>query len=312
MQLNPGPSVTVLVCTRDRPVLLARCLESLLAGQDRPDEVLVVDQGRDDRGRQVVAQLHDDGLRHLPDPRTGLSLAQNLGLAEARSEVVLVTDDDCVLPPDWVATGRAAFAADPALALLAGRILPLGPDEPGRLPVSTRTSTAPLELDWRTAPWDVGSGNNFGVRRAAALAVGGNDERLGPGAPLLGGADMDLFRRVLRSGAGGRYEPRLVVLHERATPAERLGRRFPYGCGMGACLVLWHRQGDDQARRYAVRWAGMRLRRLAGGLKRRDPLRVREELLVLRGTVRGLREGRRAVPGPVTSLRPAPAADGAA
>ena len=296
------PSTTVLVCTRDRPDLLERCLRSVLSCEPAAEEVLVVDQSVDDRSEALVAALDPPLVRYVRDRRRGLSVAQNLGLGLATSDVVLVTDDDCVLPPEWVGRARDAFTADRRLGLLGGRVLPLGDEAPDRLPVSTRISIAALTLDERSLPWDVGSGNNFAVRRATALAVGGNDERLGPGAPLLGGADMDLFHRVLRSGASGRYDPEVVVLHERATSAERLARRVPYGCGMGAALVLWARQGDRSAARMARAWVRLRASRLVDGARDRDAVRVREEVLVLGGTVRGAVQALRGPAGPVTSL----------
>jgi hypothetical protein len=119
---------------------------------------------------------------------------------------------------------------------------------------------------------------------------------------MKGGGDMDLFRRVLRAGHRGRYEPRLVVLHERATAAERLGRRVPYGYGMGACISYWARQGDRRALRLLVAWLRLRRDRIVEGLRGRDGMRVREELLVLLGTLRGLVAGLRGPAGPVSAL----------
>jgi GT2 family glycosyltransferase len=309
-------SVTVLICTRDRPDLLERCLHSVLAASGGPEEILVVDQSRGNDSEQVVARLSAAAgaahvqLRYLRDLGRGLSRAQNLGLQQAGGDVVLVTDDDCVVGADWVQVARDAFTASGELGLLGGRVLPLGEDEPGRLPVSTRTSQAPLVLDGGTAPWFAGSGNNFALRRSVALAVGGNDERLGPGAPLKGGGDMDLFRRVLRAGHAGRYEPGLVVLHERATPAERLGRRVPYGYGMGACISFWARQGDPRALRLLVGWLRLRGDRILEGARERDGLRLREELLILTGTARGLVAGLRGPAGPVSLLRQEPSSTG--
>ena len=303
MSAAAGLSVTVLVCTRDRPDLLERCLASVLASQPPPAEVLVIDQSSDDRSRRVVENTNSALVTHVPDAGKGLSVAQNHGIRLSRGDVVLVTDDDCVVPAGWVGIAGRAFQADPDLGLLGGSVQPLGDAGPDALPVSTRTSTVPLRLDASSPPWDVGSGNNFALRRTTALGIGGNDERLGPGAPWKGGADMDLFRRALRSGARARYAPDLVVLHERATVAERLGRRVPYGLGMGVCLSLWWRQGDRAALRLAVAWLRMRVRRLAAGVRRRDLLRVREEVLVLVGTARGLVLGLTGPAGPVTSLR---------
>jgi glycosyltransferase involved in cell wall biosynthesis len=302
-QDRSAAEVSVLVSTRDRPHLLDRCLRAVLAGSVLPGELLVVDQSRGDASRRVVEELTAEGhlqVRWVRHHGSGLSRSQNLGFASARGQLVLVTDDDCVPAPDWVEAAARSFAQDASLGLLGGRVLALGDDEPGRFPVSTRTSTVPVELDATTMPWDVGSGNNFGVRLSALRAIGGNDVRLGPGAPLLGGADMDLFRRLLCSGAGGRYEPSVLVHHERADASERLGRRVPYGYGMGACLALWWRQGDPLARKVLTAWLWMRLHRLAGGARTRDGMRVREELLVLSGTARGLVRGVRVPAEPET------------
>jgi GT2 family glycosyltransferase len=140
-------------------------------------------------------------------------------------------------------------------------------------------------------PWDIGSGNNFAVKRVWLAKVRGNDERLGPGSPGQGGVDMDLLYRLARAGARIRYEPEALIYHERASRASRLARRGPYGYGMGAACSLWLRQGDNNAWRVLVRWVLMRARRLAIGVRQRDGLRVHEEFLVLAGTLGGLLYG---------------------
>jgi GT2 family glycosyltransferase len=292
--------VTVLVCTRDRPALLDRCLRALLDGDERPHELLVVDQSREPTTREVVRRLsrvpNGQCLRYVRHDGQGLSASQNHGFRTASCEVVLVTDDDAVPASDWVATGWRLFRDDPDLALVGGRVEALGPDGEGLFPVSTRTATTSRRLDRDALPWDVGSGNCFGLRRADAVREG-NDERLGPGAPFLGGADMDLFRRVLRSSDGhGLYTPELLVLHERADRQGRLDRRVPYGYGMGAACSLWWRQGDRTASRILLAWLRLRTTRLRDGIRQRDGLRVHEEVLVLAGTVRGLVRGHLARP----------------
>jgi len=288
------PSVTVLVCTRNRSSLLRRCVEALLDGVDRPDAIFVVDQSDDGDTRAVVDELVSrpggEVLQRIPSPGGGMAVGQNLGFRHVTTDVVAVTDDDCIPSPAWVATVRRAFASDGSLSLVAGRVIAVATSDPDRHAVSTRTSTVAAELDGSSMPWDVGSGNNFALRMAALRAIGGNDERLGPGAPLRGGADMDLFRRALRSGGRGRYEPELVVEHETATREERLGRRVPYGYGMGVACALWFRQGDRAALEILRRWLAMRGRRLARGVRHDRPL-AHEELLVLAGTARGLGRG---------------------
>jgi GT2 family glycosyltransferase len=287
-------NVTVAISTRDRPAMLARCLDSLAASTRMPSEIVVVDQSRDDTSREVVAARVDaPRIRHVPHAGSGLGVSQNVAFREAACPVVAVIDDDCVAAEDWIEVIANAFDGDPDLALLAGRVLPLGPAEEGRHPVSTRTSTVARDFGRRDAPWDVGSGNNFAARAEWLRRIGGNDERLGPGSPGLGGVDMDLFRRLLAAGARARYEPASIVFHEQADRADRRARRYPYGYGMGACCVLWMRQRDRAAPSMLGRWLSMRLGRLVEGARRRDWERAREEVDVVRGTFAGLYYGLR-------------------
>lgn len=289
----------------DRPVSLARCLEAILGGTMLPSTVVVVDQSTlGDETRHVVDEARgrvSAPCRFVHHPSTGgMARGQNQGMALVDEPVVLVTDDDCVPAPDWVKTAWDAFAETPDLGLVGGRVLPQGPPSAGLLPVASRTGTEAVEVDHRTDPWRLGSGNNFAVRRELWLAVGGNDERLGPGAPLRGAADIDLFRRLLRSGARGRYEPRLVVHHEQASRADRRRRRVPYGYGMGVAAALWWRQGDRQAATIARHYLAMRVRRARAALRRRHLDDVWDEALVLSGLVRGTVRG-------LTLTDPAPA-----
>ena len=294
--MTPIADLTVAISTRDRPRALARCLAALVSGRVLPAEIVIVDQSRDDATRRLVEQEASGPIpiRYVAHAGSGLGASQNIAIAHAKCPVVAVTDDDCVPTADWVATIAQAFASANAIDVLTGRILPLGPDEPGLYAVSSRTSTSPAEFDRTAMPWDVGSGNNFAARREWLDRIGGNDERLGPGSPGKGGVDMDLFYRLVRAGARVRYEPASLVYHERTSKAGRLARRVPYGYGMGACCSLWLRQKDRGALRVFRSWLGLRMRRLRDGLRRRDWLLVYAELLVLGGTLRGVVYGLRA------------------
>ena len=284
------PPVAVAISTRDRPEALERCLRSLAEGGIRPAEVVVADQSSTPATEAVARAAGARWLRARPG---GLAAGQNDAVAATTAPVVAVLDDDCVADIGWLEAVATAFA-DERLGFLSGPVLPLGPAAPGAHAVSTRTSLEQRELDGGTLPWDAGSGNNFAFRRSWFERIGGCDERLGPGAPGKGGLDMDLFRRLLRAGARGRYDPDAVVFHERTTTAGRLARRLPYGYGMGACCVLWMRQGDPQGFRVLARWTAMRTSRLARSLVRGRWLAVREEALVLAGTAGGIVFGLRA------------------
>lgn len=295
---QPSAPVTVAIATLNRPEALALCLDTLLAGEVLPAEIIVVDQSRDDRTRLVVEQRQSCSVKlvyHHHDG-VGLGIAQNIAIAQASNVIVAVTDDDCAPAPDWIAKIGQAFAPPNQIDALTGRVLPLGPDQPGLYPVSLRLSTTRAEFTGLAMPWNVGSGNNFVVKREWLRWIGGNDVRLGPGSAGKGGVDMDLFYRLLLAGARIRYEPELIVYHARTSKASRLSRRIPYGYGMGACIGLWLRQSDYNAFRVLCHWLVMRARRLGLRMWRREWLLAYEEMLVLAGTVGGFIHGLR-VPG---------------
>jgi GT2 family glycosyltransferase len=286
----------VLISTMDRPAALRRCLQAIRDGTSLPSALVIVDQSvRDDSTLRVA----EEAQRSWPSQcqvtyvrsSGGMARGQNDGFARIHEAIVMVTDDDCVPAPDWVETAVGIFESRPDLGLIGGRVLPLGTEDVELRPVASRTSTVGRDLDHRSDPWDLGSGNNFAVRSAAVQGIGGNDERLGPGAEFRGAADMDLFRRILRSGSGGRYEPDLVVEHEQATQGDRRRRQVPYGYGMGIACALWWRQGDRGAARIALRYLRLRLRRAQHAVRSRRMGSLGEEALVLGGAARGILRG---------------------
>jgi hypothetical protein len=102
---------------------------------------------------------------------------------------------------------------------------------------------------------------------------------------------MDLFYRLLRAGGGARYDPSVLVLHERATREGRLSRRPAYGFGMAAAIAIWLRDGDRFAWTVLAAWLRMRSSLLLRGLAKGRWQTVHEEALVLWGTLQGLVRG---------------------
>jgi GT2 family glycosyltransferase len=285
--------VTVAVATMDRPEALARCLEALATGEILPAEVLVVDQGRDERTRRVAEAQKALSVSWIPQERRGLAASRNLALERASRRIIAVTDDDCVPSPQWVAALHRAFSSPDPPDAVTGPVLPLGPEAPGLYAVSSRTRLSPAEHRGWVPPWIVGTGANFALRREWIGRAGGYDERLGVGSAGGAGEDMDLLHRLLRRGARIRYEPRAVVFHERQTLERRLASRSGYGRGMGACCGLWLRGGDLGALAILAQWISLRAGLAARAAKHRRWEALREEGLVLGGTARGLVYGLR-------------------
>jgi GT2 family glycosyltransferase len=268
-------SVSVVVCTMDRPEALTRCLRALRECTPPPAQVVVVDQG----ARPVAPE----GVEHVRMSERGVSRGRNRGARAAEHELLAFTDDDCVPAPEWIGALERGF--EDGVDGVTGRVLPL----PGEgVAVSSRTSTARRTFGGpRQTPWDIGTGGNLALRRSAFEAVGGFDETLGPGTPARAAEDVDLLYRLANAGFTILYEPDAVVYHELKTRRARVGGRYGYGYGLGAFLARHTAAGAGHARTLRRRYAAALARRAASGLRHGDPWPALEGALTFAGIVAG-------------------------
>jgi len=270
--------VSVVICTRDRPGLLADALTSVLACEEAASEVIVVDQSSDGRSRDVVDRMRhpDRDLVYVAAPPRGLAAARNLGAARASGDVVAYTDDDCLADRGWVRGLAEEFRAAPDVAAVCGRSLPLVEAPLVAAGASVRTDARARLFRTPCSPWRVGNGCNMAFRRSALRRVGPFDERLGPGSPCRGGEEADLLYRLLKLGLPILYSPRPLVYHRQwraAAPQPALAHDYGAGVGAFAAKHVW--SGDLRAARTLCGWAAMSVLELVRAAAARQPGRVR-------------------------------------
>jgi GT2 family glycosyltransferase len=264
--------------------MLRDCLESLAAQASPPGEVVVVDNSADGNARAVC-----DGREHVSyvhEPRPGLSIARNAGVAAARGEFVAFTDDDVELHDRWTREIVQAFG-DLAVDAVTGLVLPACLDTAAQrafqLHLGGFTSRyTPLVFDvafldetrhMGPQVWRIGAGANMAFRRSTLIRVGGFDERLGAGAAGCS-EDSEYWYRILAAGGTCLYEPRAVVFHHHRADWPGLRRQYrAYMKGHVAALVA---QSDRHGNRgdlrrifrqlpaYFVRTAASSVQTLAG------------------------------------------------
>ncbi len=198
-----GIEVSVVVPTRHRADLLARCLGALLDQDFDPAayEVVVADDGADEETRATVEQLSAATcvpLRYVtvPGPSHGPAAARNAGWRAARGRILAFTDDDCVPARSWLRAGLDAFL-DGVEGAWGQIIVPLG-DEP----TDYERDTAGLErAEFVTA-------NCFYMRDSIA-GIGGFDERF----TAAWREDSDVFFTLLDRRSPLVYAPGAIVVH---------------------------------------------------------------------------------------------------
>jgi glycosyltransferase involved in cell wall biosynthesis len=227
------PACSVVVCTRERPRLLERCLASLVRLDHPSYEIVVVDNTPGDRETERIAT--DAGARCIHEPRTGLSRARNQGARASSGDFVAYTDDDAVVEPGWL-SGHAAAFADPLVMASTGPVLPLALDSTA---ARTYASAAPEDLGdsafrvTRQTPWwfeiasfgGLGLGGNLAVNRALFADGWRFRESLGLGTAVPGHEESYAFFTILRDGHAVAYRPDVVVRHPYPSTSRELRRR---------------------------------------------------------------------------------------
>ena len=268
--MSSDPSVSIIICTCNRAAGLRQALEAL--GKVRipsgwKAEVLVVDNGSSDDTATVArnTKLLNLKARYLYEPQRGKSNALNTGLTEARGEIILTTDDDVIVPEDWVE--QMVFPIiNAGYDAIIGRIRPaphllrawLTPTHHSMIASNGETEVHNVNYEF--------IGASMAFRRSALERVPGFDPELGPGA--LGLGEDTLFGwQLLEAGSKIAYAREAAVQHH--FDPSRLRRTIWLGearkHGLSAAYIRYHWKHDDPRYPWLAwlkHWAKLQVRRV--------------------------------------------------
>lgn len=111
-------SITVIIPAYNAERHLGQCLEALRQSEDRDFELIVVDDGSEDRTREIAAQF---GAKVLAsEARSGPASARNLGAKQATGAILFFIDSDVCVKVDSISKVKARFNNDPEMSALIG------------------------------------------------------------------------------------------------------------------------------------------------------------------------------------------------
>lgn len=248
--LRRPPHMTVVVCTRERPEMLQRCLQSLLT-LDYPDyAILVVDNDPlTDRTREVVEGFASPMIEYIVEPRKGLSRARNTAVTSVGDGIVAFIDDDEVASRNWLAEIARGFHDHPEADAVAGAMVPVELETSAQVYFEQycgftklrgfessvfSPSTVNIQSPLYPLP-PFGSGGNLALRTRALNRIGGFDVALGPGTPSMASEDTRVLTDLLRAGGTVVYQPTAVTRHfHRRSMDDLRVQMMAYGVGLTA------------------------------------------------------------------------------
>jgi GT2 family glycosyltransferase len=225
--------LSVLICTYNRPDLLAQSLDALIhRTTEKPDEIVVVNGG-DERTDEVVRQRAEGEGQRAKGTRQGIEIklvktvnknlaaSRNVGLPHCTGDIIAMTDDDAEVFPDWVSEMKRLHREHPEAGGVGGPVI--GADSAksfiSRLADRVTFGSYPTARCVRTLP-----GVNISYKRTVVERVGLQDET------LFRGEDVDYNWRIKNLGYEIYYDPSVRVLHHhRPTLRAFLNQHYMYG-----------------------------------------------------------------------------------
>ena len=233
LPLETTPKMSVIVCSYRGSATLVECLD-FLANLDYPDlELLLVNDGSDQRVSELVASY--GGIREIAIPHLGLSAARNVGAEEATGDIFVYTDDDCIVEPDWLRWIAHQFASGDSIGCAGGPNIPPVPAS-AKAALIAAAPGGPTHVLLTDSKAEHLPGCNFAVRRDVFAKVGGFN-------PVFrtAGDDVDFCWRVLEAGYDlGFHAAAFVWHHRRFTFRTYFRQQLGYGKAE-AMLMPMHR-----------------------------------------------------------------------
>ena len=211
-------SVSIIVPTYNRKASLKSTLASL-ADIDYPDnrcEVVVIDDGSTDGTEEMIKSIKKNypfPIAYSKQEKKGIPSARNSGIADAKGNILVFTDDDCTFDKNWLKHVVKHFDAPKVGAV---GVPDMNPKED-----SFFARCVDYTINSLVGAGGVRRKNGMRIARyyprafgmaipkAVIEKVGGFDES------LFAGEDIELSYKIRKAGYLLKYEPRAIVWHKR-------------------------------------------------------------------------------------------------
>ncbi len=248
--------VSVIVATYNRKDKLPRCLYAL-ENQDYPVkdyEILVVDNGSTD-GTYEFLENRKRGIRNLRVSRQykrGPAAARNMGIKNAKGEIIFFTDDDVIVPRNWIKALLVVFSKHKDVAAAGGYIE--ASDEVLRSNILAKYESYMSRTTYsRPHSQYIGGFETPGIstcnaayRKSVLDEAGGFDENF----PVPAGEDSDLKLRVSLMGYKFVFVPIKATHIQDYTMKRFWNQQKARGLGNEYFLKKWTRLSREEKEKY--------------------------------------------------------------
>jgi GT2 family glycosyltransferase len=234
-------SVSVIIAAKGSGETLEACLKSLVSIDYPSYEIILVDDGLDDKA-YTIANNYKEKIQVIKNTGAGPSSARNCGVKECQSSYIAFFDSDCIVDKRCLTELVRAIEEYPDAAGSGGIQLLPSDATPFQKMVYVFLKKAGFIAEYSRTDNNMQSlkkvnhnpSCNVVYKRDKFLEINGFLENLWPGE------DVELDYRLVRSGYKLIWNPQAIVYHYRVRNTEQFSRMmFRYGRAQGQLVQMY-------------------------------------------------------------------------
>jgi len=224
--------ISLVVTVLNEEPSIAALLESIIQQEKKPDEMIIVDGGSNDKTCDII-KSYQKIYKYiiLYEFKTTRSEARNIGIQASKGDVIVTTDAGCFAEKHWIKKITEPFK-DKKVDLVAGFYEMIGGGSPLRLAMSVYIGITPDRFDDHF----LASARSLAFRKVLWKKVGGFPEGLKDTAE-----DTMFNYKIIKSGAKiVRVKDAIVYWQLPLTLGEGFKKLFLYAKGDAKSGIWWH------------------------------------------------------------------------
>lgn len=188
-----SPKVSVLMVVYNADKYLRSAIDSVLNQSFHDFELIIIDDGSSDRGREIIESIQDSRIRTVWNPvKHGVAYVRNQGLRMARGKYIAVLDADDIAYPERLRVQSDFLDSKPGVCLVGSSFEII--DRSGQVVGLVDPPNDPLTIRWKLLFGNVIGHSMVMYRLKEVMAAGGYDQAFSFAE------DYDLWVRLVARG----------------------------------------------------------------------------------------------------------------
>ncbi len=113
--------ISVVIPVYNEEKYIKNCLDSLMKQEEKPDEIIVVDNNCTDKTVSIVKKYQ--GIKIIQEKKQGIAHARNAGFDYATGDIIARCDADTVLSSDWITNIKNIFSSNKSVVAISMPVL---------------------------------------------------------------------------------------------------------------------------------------------------------------------------------------------